>query len=452
MRAGRRVAGILGALLLWGLVFATIAHAEDTPMEASAAVPERHGVWAEFEHARQQVFGDIGGDKLWYWDNGPELATPKRRLTVHLGGEVQLDTIWYSNPGPEIKIATGSSWQSGIQFRRARLLVEGTLLEHFYFRLRYDMSPNAFANFQDAYIEWMGLVDRFGSIAPRFRIGQTREPIGLDALSSSKFITFMERAMAVQAIAPLRNIGVRAMASLKSERATFWLGAFDLSAGNLADADWSGGKAVSTRMTWLPWAPKGCGCRFLHLGLSASWRFDIGTARYQALPGTQLGGNVVDTGDVNASDAEITAAEIAFVYDRFSVQGEYLATRVASDQGAEAYLHGGYAQVSWFLTPPCRRFVRRTAVFGRVTPCRDVFEEGGRGAWEVAARISHVDLDDAWISGGTATAATFALNWYPSAYTRVMLNYVITDVEDAFGDPTGDGTFHAIGLRFQIDS
>ena len=95
-------------------------------------------------------------------------------------------------------------------------MLEGTVFTHWYFRLRYDLRPDAFANFQDAYIEWMGLVDRLGAIAPRFRIGQTREPIGLDALSSSKFITFMERAMAVQAIAPLRNIGIRAMASTKS--------------------------------------------------------------------------------------------------------------------------------------------------------------------------------------------------------------------------------------------
>ena len=298
----------------------------------------------------------------------------------------------------------------------------------------------------------MGLVDRLGPIAPRFRIGQTREPIGLDALSSSKFVTFMERAMAVQAIAPLRNVGIRAMASTQDERATFWIGAFDLNASDLADADWKDGSALSARVTWLPWSPKGCDCRLLHLGLSGSWRYDIGTARYQALPGVHLGGHVVDTGSVDANDAQIAAAEVAFVYDRFSAQGEVLGTRVASEDGQEAYLHGGYAQVSWFLTPPCREFVRRTAVFGRVTPGRDVFREGGRGAWEVAARISHLDLDDAWIAGGTATGFTFALNWYPSAYTRVMLNYVVTRVADAFGAPDGDGTLHALGLRFQIDS
>jgi len=154
---------------------------------------------------------------------------------------------------------------------------------------------------------------------------------------------------------------------------------------------------------------------------------------------------------VEASDAEILAAELAFVYDRFSVQGEYLGARLASEQDEEAYLHGGYAQVSWFLTPMSRRFVRRTAVFGRLVEAADVFKGGGIGAFEVAARFSHLDLDDGWIAGGTASNLTFGLNWYPSPYTRVTANYVITDVDNAFGDPQADSTLHALVLRLQID-
>ena len=415
MQAGRRVAGVLASLLLCSAAGERPAHAQEplTPSEqqALAESTDRHGLWMEFDHAGREVFGDVGGHKLWYWDHGPAFALPKRNFTFHLGGELQVDLVWYSNPGPETKAATGSRWQSGFEFRRARVLVEGTLLEHWYFRVRYDMRPDAFASFQDAYIEWMGLVDRLGIIAPRIRAGQTREPIGLDALTSSRFTTFAERALPVDAIAPLRNVGVRAMASLESERASAWLGFFDLSAKGLADANWRGGRAISARVTALPWAPKRHPNRFLHVGLSGSWRFDLGTVRYQALPETHLGGHIVDTGSVPADDAEILAGELALVYDRFSVQGEYLGTRVASETGDEAYLHGGYAQVSWSLTPRTmsRRFVRRTAVFGRLVEASDVFRGGGPGALEIAARLSHLDLDDGWIAGGTATSLTFGL-------------------------------------------
>ena len=50
--------------------------------------------------------------------------------------------------------------------------------------------------------------------------------------------------------------------------------------------------------------------------------------------------------------------------------------------------------------------------------------KGTWGAWEVAARLDHLDLDDDLsISGGTGDRYTFALNWYLNYNVRVMANY-----------------------------
>ena len=114
---------------------------------------------------------------------------------------------------------------------------------------------------------------------------------------------------------------------------------------------------------------------------------------------------------------------------------------------------GGYGQISYFLTETGRRFNRHTAVFSRVKPSRPVVmgQRQGFGAFEVAARVSFVDLLGDDISGGAASQLSLGLNWYPTAWTRITLNYVYDAVTDAYGDDGADGTLQMLGVRFQVD-
>jgi phosphate-selective porin OprO/OprP len=76
-------------------------------------------------------------------------------------------------------------------------------------------------------------------------------------------------------------------------------------------------------------------------------------------------------------------------------------------------------------------------------------EKGGAGAWEIAARVSRVDLEDAGegLDAGTLTDFTAALNWYLNPVTRIMLNHVVGQVET----PAWEGDVHSTQARFQID-
>ena len=69
---------------------------------------------------------------------------------------------------------------------------------------------------------------------------------------------------------------------------------------------------------------------------------------------------------------------------------------------------------------------------------------GGSGAWEIAFRYSSADLTDAGIAGGEEDNITVGVNWYPNPATRLMINYVMADV-----DGVGDGDF--ILVRWQVD-
>ena len=82
---------------------------------------------------------------------------------------------------------------------------------------------------------------------------------------------------------------------------------------------------------------------------------------------------------------------------------------------------------------------------------------GGWGAFEVALRYSHIDLDDGaddlthgGIRGGSADNITLGLNWYPTALTKVAINYVHADIDNQSNTGLSEGdVIDAIGVRLQ---
>ena len=74
---------------------------------------------------------------------------------------------------------------------------------------------------------------------------------------------------------------------------------------------------------------------------------------------------------------------------------------------------------------------------------------GGKGALELVARFSVLDLSDDSVDKGKNTAMTFGINWYLNKHSRLMVNAMRSEGKDTMGGV--DGVVNAIVTRFQVD-
>jgi len=190
-----------------------------------------------------------------------------------------------------------------------------------------------------------------------------------------------------------------------------------------------------------------------------------------ALPGN--GNRMVDTGNIAASGVSIIAGEFLSILGPFSLQAEYgIATSLDSQVSLNPFnaaipaaplqhvgnlsFSGGYAQVSYILTGENRLYDKR---LGRLASnyldqnSNFWFTETdngrwslGRGAWEVAARYSYLNLNDGPVQGGVMTGLSLGLNWYINPNLKVQFEYIHDERYDRLsGNPVSLGTILSTG-------
>jgi phosphate-selective porin OprO/OprP len=83
---------------------------------------------------------------------------------------------------------------------------------------------------------------------------------------------------------------------------------------------------------------------------------------------------------------------------------------------------GYYITGSWILTGEMRDYLPKSGTFGPVPVSRSVYQNG-KGAWELAARWSSIDLTDGPVEGGEMDILSLGLSWWLSPTFNVNLNY-----------------------------
>ena len=343
---------------------------------------------------------------------------------------------------------------NGTEIRRARLSLAGTVYKDWDYKVEADFAGFTSAGttnsitITDAYMRYTGLKP------VAITAGNFKVPFSLEAVSSGKYSTFMERGLPYDFI-DLRRLG--GMLSTHGENWTASAGAFGDTV--VTQNNRAGGDAVAGRLTFAPVFDRD---RLIHLGAGVQWvqpKHDATgntSVRFRARPEAHLAndpldsGRLIDTGAIrDVDDYTLVNGELAGVWGPMSLQGEY--TRVALNRAAGSNLDfdGYYAYASWFLTGESRNYQADKGVFDIITPRRNFnLANGGPGAWEVAMRFSAMDLADGEIAGGRMQDLTFGLNWYPNPFLRLMANYV--DVLNVHGGTHSGGKPDAFEMRAQL--
>lgn len=405
----------------------------------------------------------------------PPKPAPTTFPNVKVNGVFQLDGGLFDQDTAS-RAAYGNI-QNGADFRRARLAASGNVSEQISYFFQMDFGFPGRPTFTDVWLQ-ANEVPVFGNI----RIGQWKQPFSLEVVSSFRYTTFMERSVIFQPFTPFRHIGI-GFFDWSEDLNTTWAASLirtgqDQYGGSISD---DGGNGVVGRMTHLlHWDDASDGRSYLHVGgayyLNAP---PNDSARFRSIPeffvGEQVGvtpagtsgqpipGNIngtpffADTGPLAAELVNTLGAELLWVQGPLSVQSEAVVA-VVDRSGALSTLAlpGGYCQVGYFLTGEHRPYDRKAGAIDRVKPFEDFFwvrtcdgqNAYGMGAWEIAGRISYLDLNDDAVRGGQMTDLTLGVNWFWNPYTKLVANYIHSFTDNAtFGDTNTD----IYALRAQID-
>ncbi len=429
------------------------------------------------------------------WNNGMELQTADKNFRVHVGGRYQMDSSWYS-VDPAVQSNINTPYGDGIDFRRARFRVDGTLYQHLEWAAEVDF-VNAFRvrnqpitatnpGFTDNAVSaltdfWWQFNDmpKLGSI----RIGQQKEPIGFEHLVSSRFLPLMERSYNQDTfyggVFNGFNPGIQAFRNYgPDQNGVVQLGIFkptnNVFAFNTGDGDYS----VTGRLTrLLSYGDEG---RVVtHFGISARQATAVSQSGVPGRIQTFRTRDAIRSGlstnwpvpagiALYGSDMQWLNTEFVVVRGPWTLQSEYLVSNMHDARAnfgdapdPNVTYHGGYIQLFRFLTDDFDNYNKKTGVFDRVKPLHayrmPMGEEEcapkGIGAIQVGARYNYLDLNNSGLNGGILHNLTAGVNWFLNPNMKLQGNYIFTyrDVSATANFPAGSGWIHGFGGRIAID-
>lgn len=260
-------------------------------------------------------------------------------------------------------------------------------------------------------------------------IGKQKEPLSLERSTSMIYLPMQERSAMSDAMLPGRNVGVVLSGGAFNERISWAGGVFN---DWLGTSDSFSDSAVQYigRVTGVPFVSAD-ESNLLHLGFGMRYTDAKEDLLYATEPEFNQSPVFVDTGVFEADNSLIYNAEASWRKGPFWLLGEYVFNDVDAPALGNPDFTGYYLAGSWALTGEMRGYNRKSGTFSPQPIARST-NNGGWGAWEVAARWSDLDLTDGGIDGGELEIISLGLNWWLSPVFHVSFNYRWMEL-DRFG-------------------
>lgn len=394
---------------------------------------------------------------------GFSVASPDTNFVFRLRGYVQTDVRAY--PTDPVDPAVTDTFL----VRRARPIFEGTTFGRLDYRVMLDFASQSSlstannALLQDAYAN--------ARLLPELQVqaGKFKEPVGLERLQSGANLLFIERGYPTQLL-PNRDVGVQVHGDLAGGALRYETGLFngvaDGGSGDFDPADPD--KDVAARLFAQPFRhATDSPLAGLGFGIAGTYGEQSGALRSFSSSGLQrffsyrtssssTAPNVLADGVHGRLSPQLTYYRGPFgllAEYAWSSQEVWQAGGGAGAGSRERLDHTGWqVAVSWFLTG-------EDNAFKTVSPRRPVnFRGGGWGAFEVAARVSQLDVDDAAFpvfadparSASGALSAGLGLNWHLNRNLKLSANYEHTIFDAAQGNPYDAHPENVVLVRAQF--
>ncbi|WP_164934077.1 OprO/OprP family phosphate-selective porin [Bradyrhizobium guangzhouense] len=433
-------------------------------------------------------------------NNRPTICTADEQNCVAITSRVHWDVGGY-NYRPDTAATTPQKLDSGENLRRARIGIVGKFFGDWNYALIYDFggSSDGFggtgaagatavgflpgggtSGVENAYLSYTGLKPFGGKMA--VEAGVMDIAWTMDESTSSNDIMFMERASSGLIAQNIAAGDFRSAVGTRWWNDQLWMGAYVTgpttgaihSASSVSPPGSSEQYGAVARIAGNPISGNGYS---VHIGADAEWLIQpprnlvtqAQTLTLSDRPELRIDPTtLISTGAIaNVSGAQVYGVEAAATYGSFIAQGEYYWFNVdrTANTGLPPFgasslkFDGGYAQVGYVLTGETRSYNAANAAYGGIKPANPVsLAGGGWGAWEVAGRVSTMNLNDqlataAGIAGGHQTIYTAALNWYVNNNVRFMLDYLHGDISkqaSATSSVNTGSTFNAVAMRTQV--
>jgi phosphate-selective porin OprO/OprP len=422
-------------------------------------------------------------------NNRPTLSTADGQNSIALTGRIHFDMGDYLDYNPQSHGAgVTQNLNSGVNLRRGRLGVIGKVLGDWNYALIYDFggsndtgpsNPGTPANqtggIETAEISYTGLRPFV------FELGYQDTPFTLDEATSSNDIMFIERASPQVIAANLAAGDFRSNVGGHWNNDRAWIGIYGTggASGALHGTGIAQQFGAFGRATYQVLQSDNYS---LHIGADAEGLIKPpnnvtgGTAGVRQINSFSdrpelridttsiLGTGIIGSAANPVTGASVFGAEFAGGYGSAFAQAEYFHYNVQRSGAPDLDFDGGYVQGSYTLTGEHRRYIPTSGAYSGISPAHPFsLKGGGWGAWEVAARYSIIDLNDAFtpgipatttggVAGGHQEVVTLGVNWYVNNNIRFMLDYLhgFVDKQNATTGANIGGNFDAIALRTQV--
>lgn len=272
-------------------------------------------------------------------------------------------------------------------------------------------------------------------------VGRTKEPFGLEELTSSNAISTIERnwSSAATDADGQPNFGV-----LLSGRVgpLGWAAGIFNPEGSPEREDGGDRFAFTGRLFGTPISS---GARVLHLGAAYT---DRNLDQPLEAVGFELdiaeGGGALDSATLRIDEDRQLDLEVLYIDGQFSVQAEAFRREMpGADGGPDGRVDHQYLQATWTLTGESRGYKQNEGVPGMIEP------SGRRGALELVAKIDRMRFDVEGRPDQRVDGLLLGANWYPIRHVKLMANVIRVSSDDVVG-PGEDDDATVFSTRVQF--